>query len=213
MSMNFRRSSSPKYFHRCPCINFLVRFQCVSKLCLALITDPYLINMSLDTSGGRILIVETSSRHWPKDYYLVKFSDEDRLGESAKIYSPLHRQNNLSQTSVMGCCSSLVCIFKYAYLDPYGYYGSKYDYKIVIWNPSIKKYKKLPNEPDLDYDKCNQLITVLGYNLVQLNLAFGYDTVNNDYKVLKIVFARFVKADNWGLKRQWIIEIMKPYVV
>ena len=119
--------------------------------------------MSLDISRGRSLIVETSSRHWPKDYYFVKFSDEDRLGESTKIYPPFHRQNNLNQTLVIACCNSFVCIFKYAYLDPYGYYGSIYDYKIVIRNPSIKKYKKLPKELDPDYDKHNQLIIVSGY--------------------------------------------------
>ncbi|XP_059462836.1 F-box protein At4g22390-like [Corylus avellana] len=191
-------------------INSLLRFQCVSKSCLALITDPYLINMSLDTSRERSLIVETSSRHRPKDYYLVNFSDENRLGESTKIYPPFHFQKNLNQTSMIGCCNMLVCIFKSAYLDPYGYYGSKYDNKIVIWNPSIKKNKKLPNEPHLDYDKHNQLITTLGYNPVELNLAFGFDPVNNDYKVLKIVFARVVKADNWGLEPPWTAEIMEP---
>ena len=185
-------------------INSLLRFQFVSKSCLALITDPYLINMSLNTSRERSLIVETSSRHWPKDYYLVNFSDEDRLGESTKIHPPFHRQKNLNQTSVIGCCNMLVCIFKY------GYHVSKHDYKIVIWNPSVNKYKKLPSEPDLDNDKHNQLILTFGYDPVEVNLAFGYDPINNDYKVLKIVFARVVKADNWGLEPQWAVEIVKP---
>jgi hypothetical protein len=98
----------------------------------------------------------------------------------------------------------LVCIFKY------GYHVSKHDYKIVIWNPSVNKYKKLPNEPDLDNDKHNQLITTFGYDPVEVNLAFGYDPVNNDYKVLKIVFARVIKADNWGLEPRWAFEIVKP---
>jgi F-box interacting protein len=48
----------------------------------------------------------------------------------------------------------------------------------VIWNPSIRKHKKVPFEPvDDKLDK----------QVVRFNLAFGYDPVNNDYKVLRIV--------------------------
>lgn len=57
--------------------------------------------------------------------------------------------HGLVKPILIGKINSLVCIHKY------GYYGYKYDYKIVIWNPLIKKYKKLPNEPDIDYDKHN----------------------------------------------------------
>ncbi|XP_062166897.1 F-box protein CPR1-like [Alnus glutinosa] len=183
-------------------IKSLVRFQCVSKPCCALINDPYFINMHLNAaSRERSLIVETCRRHWPKDYYSVNFSDEDRsFGERVKIFPPfIWRQENLNHpsASVIGCCNSLVCI-------------RKYDDEVVIWNPSIKKYKKLPNEPDLDHDKHSQIISAFGYDPVRLNLAFGFDPVNNDYKVLKIVFVESVKPDNWGLEPQWAIEIMDP---
>ena len=49
------------------------------------------------------------------------------------------------------------------------------DFEIVIWNPSIKKYKSLPFEPIED-------------NLLEQSLAFEDDPVNNDYKDLVAVF-------------------------
>jgi F-box interacting protein len=176
-------------------IKSLLRFQCISKSCFALINNPYFINMNLERSSSRerSLIMETST-HRPKNYYSVNFSNEDRFGEPVKIFPPLiRRRKNLYHTSisVIGCCNSLVCIRKY---DQYR--GSN---QVAIWNPSIKKHKQLPSEPDLDNDKHSLF-----------NFAFGYDPVNNDYKVLKTAFVKNVKLDNWGLEPSWANAIMQP---
>ena len=179
-------------------IKSLVRFQCVSKSWFALISDPYFINLNLATSTERTLIAEVSPLNRPKNFFLVNFSNNE-LGKLVKIYSPFNAQENLNgSNSVIGCCNGLVCIRKYDY----------YNSEILIWNPSIQKYKKLPFEPD--YDQHKQL-TAVRYNPLQLNLAFGYDSVNNDCKVLKIVFLELIKfldkCDNWPRPPE---EIMKP---
>jgi F-box interacting protein len=179
-------------------IKSLVRFQCVSKSWFDLINDPYFINLNLATNTERTLIAEVSPRNRPKNFFLVKFSNEE-LGKLVKIYSPLYAQGNLNESSVIGCCNGLVCISKYDYCNS----------EILIWNPSIHKYKKLPFEPD--YDKHKQLVAEYWYSPLKLNLAFGYDSVNNDYKVLKIVFLEVIKfldnCDNWPRRSE---KIMKP---
>jgi F-box interacting protein len=119
------------------------------------------------------------------------------MSEPVKIIPPFFRPQNL----VIGCCNSLVCILILNYNDLYSPFD---DFEIVIWNPSIKKYKSLPFEPIED-------------NLLEQSLAFGDDPVNNDYKVLVIVFVTIdyrmkpleilvysLKAHSWGrVEDQW----------
>jgi len=156
-------------------VESLVRFQCVSKAWFSLINDPYFIKMHLHTNRQRSLIgVERKSAHanpWPEDYYLVNISNEDRLGDPVKIFPPFYRPETIQyRTSVIGSCNGLVCIL---FVCNDGQYGSE----IVIWNPSIRKHKRVPFEPVDDKHKQG----------VRLNLAFWYDPANTDYKVLRIL--------------------------
>jgi F-box interacting protein len=104
------------------------------------------------------------------------------MSEPVKIIPPLVCPHN----KVIGCCNSLVCILYYDNL-----YSPCDDFEIVIWNPSIKKYKRLPFVPTEPIED----------NFLQQSLAFGYDPVNNDYKVLMIVFV----STDFGIKP---LEIM-----
>jgi F-box interacting protein len=166
----------------------LLRFQCVSKSWLALITDPYFIKIHAETNTQHSLVVEScdwKDDHYPQDYYLVDFSNKDRFGEPVKIFPPLFCPENLSHTSVIGCCNGLICIQKHDYLDCIG----DSNYKFVIWNPLIKKHKKLPFEPVDDTHKLRLHVA-----------AFGYDPVNDDYKVLRIESGQFLNSDDWALE-------------
>jgi F-box interacting protein len=156
-------------------VKSLIRFQCVSKAWFALINDPNFIQMHLENNRERSLIVETSSRYYfgLQNYSFVNFSNEYRFDEAVKIFTPFYRREKLKYSQVMaviGCCNGLVCIRRGIF-------------EIVIWNPSIKKYKKLRFEPVDDEHKLQpHLLEDEGFNF-----AFGYDPVNNDYKVLRIV--------------------------
>jgi len=154
----------------------LVRFQCVSKAWFSIINDPYFIKMHLHTNRQRSLIgKKRKSNRWPEEYYLVNISNEDRLGDPVKIFPPLYRSENVKyRTSVIASCNGLVCILFFCNRK----YGSHYE--IVIWNPSIRKHKRVPFEPVDDKHK-------QGVRVNSLNLAFWYDPVNTDYKVLRIV--------------------------
>ncbi|XP_065625015.1 F-box protein CPR1 [Quercus suber] len=53
------------------------------------------------------------------------------------------------------------------------------DEEILIWNPLIRKYRKLPNEPIEESS---------GFSgNMYSSLAFGHDPHNNDYKVLRVM--------------------------
>ncbi|XP_059441821.1 F-box protein CPR1-like [Corylus avellana] len=148
----------------------LVRFQCVSKSWFALIiNDSHFINLHLSRSKERILILASSE---PLDYLIVNLSNEDRFGEAVKIQHPLHHSES---NRIVDSCNGLVCI-------------NNYNDETVIWNPLIRKYKKLPSKPreELSHD----------------HFAFGHDRVNDDYKVLRLV--EFYRRDG---RRKYSLEV------
>jgi F-box interacting protein len=156
----------------------LLRFQCVSKSWNALISRPDFIKKHLDhsiqTNKERTLIVKERDFDCPLNYFSVRFHDDGRFGRVVNIYPPLHDPERCAQ--IAGCCNGLVCIHDL-------------DAEIVIWNPSIKKYKKLPYEPSRG--------PYSFYDCSTPQLAFGHDPVNDDYKVLRV--KEFFRLINWVL--------------
>jgi len=142
-------------------VKSLVRFLYVSKSWFALIiNDSYFIKLHLNRSRERTLILVADK---PRYFHLVNFSIDDRFGEAMKIKQPLH---HLKSTEIVDSCNGLVCIRNYDD-DVDGF---------VIWNPLIRKYKKLPSLPREKAEK-----------LSSDYLAFGYDWVNDDYTVLRFL--------------------------
>jgi F-box interacting protein len=113
-----------------------------------------------------ILLVQTwnCKADQPLNYYLANSSNENHAVK--KVFPPFHNPDRFSK--IIDCCNSLVCI-------------RTYDDETVIWNPSIRKYKKLPSLPTVSAPGL-PLNFEYGFNF-----AFGYDPINNDYKVLRIV--------------------------
>jgi F-box interacting protein len=91
----------------------------------------------------------------------VRFDDDDEIDRAIKISQPLH-----GLTEIVNNCNGLVCIRK----------GRK---EIVICNPFIRKYKKLLIQP------IQILSSFIGHAYPKL--AFGYDPVNDDYRVVRVV--------------------------
>ncbi|XP_059437073.1 F-box protein CPR1-like [Corylus avellana] len=150
----------------------LLRFQCVSKPWFSQINNSDFIKLHLNHSRERTLIVQT---YWPSNYYMVNFSNEGQFSEAAKIEQ---LQYQSASTEIVGCCNGLVCI-------------RNLNCEIVICNPLIGKYKKLPSskpprEASSDY-----------YDY----LAFGYDRVNDDYKVFKFEIPKTLVV-NISLRRE-----------
>lgn len=100
--------------------------------------------------------------------------DNPTFGEYKKLVHLFPRNTFPSECvlSVVGTCNGLVCL---ADLD-----RSFCETSIVIWNPSIRKYVTLPTNPRT----LPTSPSVCGY---WRHFAFGYDSRNNDYKVLRIM--------------------------
>jgi hypothetical protein len=116
--------------------------------------------MHLKTNRERTLLVHTwnCKSDQSLNYYLVNLSDENR---PVKIFLPFYNPHRFSR--IVGCCNGLVCI-------------RTYDDETVIWNPLIRKYKKLPSLPTV---RALGLPPNFEYGF---NFAFRYDQVNDDYR-------------------------------
>lgn len=146
----------------------LVCFFCVSKQWYVVIASSHFIimhhNHSIETNGECTLIFKKDNLPSPIHYFSIDFPKDNQFGEAVEIYQPLH--DPLHNWDILDYCHGLVCLYK----D---------DEEILIWNPLIKNYKKLPIEP------IEEPSSFLGD--MYFELTFGHDPHNNDYKVLRAI--------------------------
>jgi F-box interacting protein len=176
-------------------VKFLLRFHCVSKSSSALISDPDFIKTHFEINKERTILVQTWTRnnveHFGLNHYLLNFSDEN---QPVEVFPPLyHPEDLLYHSKIIDCCNGLVC------------FRNRDGNETVIWNPSIRKYKKLPLEPT-----GRDLIPYCGFAIP--HFAFGYDLVNGDYKFIKIMqYFKYVKGLH-QIKRHQIKSDIDVYV-
>lgn len=169
-------------------VKFLSRYLCVSKQWYALIHSHAFINLhlrhSIESNTDRTLILHQQHSTVPFDYFSVHFPNDDQFGKPMKIHHPpLLRCVNMSTQQIHGL------VFVHSNTG-----------ELAIWNPLIRRYRKLPT---LEKTFPNTIIA----------LGFGYDTRNDDYKVLRVV--QFLnrefdvkmyslKSKSWkNIKEQW----------
>ena len=179
-------------------VKALIRFLCVSKEWSALINSSNFIkkqlNHSIETNSDRTLILKETIRNPPLQsrFFSVPYYDNDQFGKVVQIYQPLHNWD------ILDFCHGLVCLLFHKYKE-------KDD--IAIWNPLIRKYRKLPREPigepESSYDSFSRF-------------GFGYDLSNDDYKVVRIaefyegpVLMDFFEVKVYSLKSQCWKKIEK----
>ena len=148
-------------------VKSLVRFLCVSKEWYALITDSDFIKLhlksSIETNRDRTLILNEDEFSPPLRYFsAVQFSKDNQFGKTFEIYKPL--QNWV----ISDYCDGLVCLHR-------GYEKLE----VAIWNPLVRKYRKLPIEP-IEEPSCFSSCIRFSH------LAFGHDPRSDDYKVLRV---------------------------
>ncbi|XP_059299442.1 F-box protein CPR1-like [Lycium ferocissimum] len=150
-------------------VKCVLRCRCVSKCWLTLIDSPEFsklhVNYSLKlktTNSNLFLILRKVdyNGHGKRCFYSLHF---DNL--NSRVVTPKELTNPLMSyefnTKILGSCNGLLLI-------------SNTVNDIALWNPSTGKHKKLP-------------ILGIGENHVHVSFGFGYDVVNNDYKVVRIV--------------------------
>ena len=133
----------------------LLRFRCVRKTWYSYITNPNFISTHLLCKSN----FRMAYFRRPQTQICTVASDctFETMSEFRIPYTFESGYPNL-----VGSCNGILCI------TDFDISKSK---DVYLWNPSIRKFKRLP-------DTClTQLRTV--------RLGFGYDSLNNDYKVVR----------------------------
>ncbi|CAA7057909.1 unnamed protein product [Microthlaspi erraticum] len=161
----------------------LGRFRCVSKPFLSLLSDPKFARNHLQNdaarSGQRILLLS-------KNYNLFAVEDFNSIGDGSEGTRVLtgvkldYQEIRNNWVEIVGSSNGLVCIC----LD-----GKT----LLLYNPTTREPKRVPDLPESLRFKTDK---------TWFSHGFGFDTVTNDYKVLKFVegnnnFVYSLRTDSW----------------
>ncbi|XP_058785030.1 F-box/kelch-repeat protein At3g23880-like [Vicia villosa] len=145
-------------FCRLP-VKLLVQLRCMCKSWNSLISDRSFTRKHLSLST-------THRLHYAKyrnKQYLIHNSYPLESVLSTKV-----KQRRLSFNSIAGSCDGILCLYD----KPKGC--------VVLWNPSIRKFKELP-----PFQNCEILKTVYIY----MTVGFGYDHVSDNYKAVVLYYS------------------------
>ncbi|XP_017255807.1 F-box protein CPR1-like [Daucus carota subsp. sativus] len=160
VTVYFAESLIAEFLCRLP-VKILLRCRCVSKLWCSLIDSPSFVKKhlkrSIECRMGTGVIIRECIS------YSVDFDSLDN-GSAIEIDEPL--KTLLCETGSVGTCNGLLCVFNMM--------GDMF-----LWNPATKKCRKLPTAP-ADFR------SVFNFSWSSLS-GFGFDVVNDDYKVLRIL--------------------------
>nr|XP_023918078.1 uncharacterized protein LOC112029625 [Quercus suber] len=101
---------------------------------------------------------------------------------------PVPSAFHLSSSQMVGSCNGLVCVAQYGW-------SSTIAHAIYLWNPSIRKFKRLP-----DFSLTR---------FIWVSTGFAYQSETNDYKVVKISYTRHPTGHDLLLDREVEIEFEK----
>lgn len=154
-------------FYRLP-VRPLLQFRSVSKPLRSLIDSTGFIDLHLKNS------IETGSNlslilRKETEIYFINL---DALSDAVSLAHPLMCYSN--QILILGSINGLICISNVAE-------------DIALWNPSIRRHKVLPFLP----------IERIGSSILGTRVfGFGYDPVNEDYKLVRI--SQFINLGSEG---------------
>ncbi|XP_027065420.1 F-box protein CPR1-like [Coffea arabica] len=144
-------------------VKSLLRFKCVSKPWLALIDSPDFIknhiSRSLKTNRNLTIILGYASSIYSADFD----SFQDNVAYPTKLTPPLSPSID-APILVLGSCNGLLFL-------------STTLKDSIIWNPSTRKHQKLP-PTSIEYP-CGRFVW-------HSETGFGYDSVHDDYKVVRV---------------------------
>ncbi|MBA0602997.1 F-box/kelch-repeat protein At3g23880 [Gossypium raimondii] len=171
-------------------VKSLGKCMCVSKAWNSLIKDPYFISSHVShqsklrrTKDNNLFFVMTG-RH-EAEYSL--HSDDQEFRKYAQLeYMPFDNHH-----SIVGACNGLLCLMDFQF---------SFDSIFILCNPIIRKSITLPKP----------CLSSLPY---KISVGFGFDSAQNDYKLLKItkkgVLDKYVEVELYSLKRNcW--KILAP---
>ncbi|XVF52491.1 hypothetical protein PTKIN_Ptkin05aG0022600 [Pterospermum kingtungense] len=157
----------------------LMKFTLVCKSWQSLITSFCFINTHLaKTLPKPITSQPILIRHFTdspnREHYFLHLN-HGSLDIFQTLKSPLKPTTNV-YPRVVGTVHGLICLSDDLFV---------YTYRIVLWNPSVRKYIELPR-PNITDDEVGPHMFALG---------FGFDAKKNDYKVVRLVYVHGVGVD------------------
>ncbi|XVF39175.1 hypothetical protein PTKIN_Ptkin01aG0014400 [Pterospermum kingtungense] len=177
----------------------LVRFKCVSKDWHSLVNDPYFIKLHLEEATKRnnnniniIIKDDTSGKLFSAGFDYVNLDNPRDLNHPLTYRNSENTEEIVDYTAVMGSCNGLLCLVNEKYKTN----------TIVLWNMSTGDHKFLPDLPVVEDYKVSPYGTVC-----EIFYGFGYDSITEDYKVVRIVQERdkmsqikvySLKANTWS---------------
>ncbi|XP_004247554.1 F-box/kelch-repeat protein At3g23880-like [Solanum lycopersicum] len=169
-------------------VKFLLKFKCASKSWLALISSPEFAKTHLRLNANNNEYTRRHNKVMMFERIVPSFRDcsvsslyNNSCIEAKDLY--YHRQVPDCAYTV-GSVNGLICL-----VSP--------EKELILWNPSIRKYKKLPTP---------KIKTTLGYCLY----SFGYDEFRDDYKVVVLWndnLSPQIEVQKYSLKRdswRWV---------
>ncbi|XP_060208267.1 F-box/kelch-repeat protein At3g23880-like isoform X1 [Lycium barbarum] len=142
-------------------VKILLRFRSVSKSWLALISSPQFINTHLSLSANnkdyahhRLILSLSGPKEKNLNFCSVRSILNESVLEPSDLDCPLK-----DKFQIMGSVNGLICLR--VGVEPF-----------FIWNPSIRKFKKVTAEAVERYG--------------QKVYGFGYDKLHDDYKILRM---------------------------
>ncbi|CAO2816234.1 unnamed protein product [Amaranthus hypochondriacus] len=167
---NFSTDIIAKILSRLP-VKSLCHFRCVSKSWNSLICDPRFWNLHLihsRSSMNRLLVINYGT-HLDSMSFEMDTNFEAKF--SKRFDFPI-RFSSGYDASIVGSCNGLIALSLKNLDNPL-----LIDF--VLWNPSTNTHFVLPSE-SLSSDN-------LGTDYTGFSFGFGYDNVDDDYKIVRIV--------------------------
>lgn len=192
-------------------VKSLLQFRSVSKSWLALISSPQFVktHLTISAKNQRVVLTEIANSFTPretqiilKDYSLTSLPN-DSVIEAFHLDYPMNKPRQ--SVSILGSVNGLICLV----IE---------DNDLFLWNPSIRKFKQLPDCRLRFVNSGNAIPTSVIYG-------FGYDESNDDYKVVGVLCIErkhivhhveveiySLKSDSWKSKDDISdgVELIKP---
>ncbi|XP_058754493.1 F-box/kelch-repeat protein At3g23880-like [Vicia villosa] len=154
-------------------VKMLVRFRCVCKSWNSLISDHKFstnhFKLSTKQNLHFISYHKPSQRHVLKSYPLQSVFT-DLTSNFTQLAFPFNSPSDKTLHYIVGSCHGILCL------------AHSSNSSVVLWNPSIRKFKELPpfKNPQVLAQNVNRAI----------KYGFGYDHVSHNYKVVVLYNSR-----------------------
>ncbi|XP_059650936.1 F-box/kelch-repeat protein At3g06240-like [Cornus florida] len=161
-------------------VKTLIRCSCVCKSLYSLVTNPSFItkhlNANNNNNNNNLLLIRRCSSDRDEDeydadaeeHYSVLRCENKILCDYAEFELPVYSFDN-NYFRIVGSCNGVVCLSNDLVF---------YRNHIYLWNPSIQKTMALPR-PRITFGK---------HGCHMHSIGFGFDSVTDDYKVVRIVY-------------------------